>query len=84
MALTTHAKVIKISCCSSEILGNKITLILRLTQNLEMMTQLKGTKRREIESATLKSLLCLKSYELRSSLSALKFQVAFLFVALAS
>ena len=49
-----------------------------------MMTQLKGTKRGEIESATLKSLLCLKSYELRSSLSAFKFQVAFLFVALAS
>ena len=55
-----------------------------------MMTQLKGTKRGggggggEIESATLKSLLCLKSYELRSSLSAFKIQVAFLFVALAS
>ena len=30
-----------------------------------MMTQLKGTKRGEIELATLKSLLCLKSYELR-------------------
>ena len=37
-----------------------------------------------IESATLNGLLCLKSYELRLSLSAFKFQVAFLFVALAS
>ena len=49
-----------------------------------MMTQLKGAKRGEIESATLNSLLCLKSYELRLSLSAVNFQVAFLFVALAS
>ena len=49
-----------------------------------MMTQLKGAKRGEIESATLNSLLCLKSYELRLSLSAFNFQVAFLFVALAS
>ena len=52
MALTTHAKVIKISGCSSEIFGNINTLIMRLTQNLEMMTQLKGAKRGEIESAT--------------------------------
>ena len=48
------------------------------------MTQLKGAKRGEIKSATLNSLLRLKSYELRLSLSAFKFQVAFLFVALAS
>ena len=49
-----------------------------------MMNQLKGAKRGEIESATLNSLLCLKSYDVRLSLSAFKFQVAFLFVALAS
>ena len=30
-----------------------------------MMTQIKGTKRGEVELATLKSLLCLKSYKLR-------------------
>ena len=48
-----------------------------------MMTQLKGAKRGEIESATLNSLFW-TSYELRLSLSAFKFQVAFLFVALAS
>ena len=48
------------------------------------MTQLKGAQRGGIESATLNGLLCLKSYELRLSLSAYKFQVAFLFVALAS
>ena len=47
------------------------------------MTQPKGAKREEIESATLNSLTCLKSYELRLSLSAFKFRVAFLFVALA-
>ena len=39
---------------------------------------------REMESATLSSLLCLKSYDFRLSLSAFKFQVTFLFVALAS
>ena len=50
---------------------------------MEMMTQLKGAQRGGIESATLNGLLCLRSYELRS-LSAFKFQVAFLFVALAS
>ena len=49
-----------------------------------MMTQPKGAKREEIESATLNSLTYLKSYELRLSLSAFKFRVAFLFVALAS
>ena len=49
-----------------------------------MTTQLKGAKRGEIESGTLNSLLCLKSYELRLSISAFKFQVAYLFVALAS
>ena len=48
------------------------------------MTQLKGAQRGGIESATLNGLLCLKSYELRLSLSAYKFRVAFLFVALAS
>ena len=48
------------------------------------VTQPKGAKREEIESATLNSLTCLKSYELRLSLSAFKFRVAFLFVALAS
>ena len=49
-----------------------------------MITQLKGAKRGEVEPATLNSLLCLKSYELRLSLSAFNFQVAFLFVALGS
>ena len=51
---------------------------------LKNLTQPKGAKREEIESATLNSLTCLKSYELRLSLSAFKFRVAFLFVALAS
>ena len=51
---------------------------------LEMMTQVKRAKRGEIESATLNSLLCLKSYNLRLSVIAFKFQVAFLFVALTS
>ena len=49
-----------------------------------MMTQLKGAERGEIESATLNSLLCLKFYDVRLFLSAFKFQVTFLFVALAS
>ena len=49
-----------------------------------MMSQLKEAKRGEIELATLNSLLCLKSDDVGLSLSAFKFQVAFLFVALAS
>ena len=49
-----------------------------------MMTQLKGAKKGEIELATLNSLVYLKSYDVRLCLSAFKFQVAFLFVALAS